>query len=549
VDCSLAVRLGSDTVVVPRHRPAKPLLGTIVEGARIFDGVSLEPVRTDLAVVDDRVALIGDLADRDAAVRIDGRGLTLAPGFIDVHSHTDELWLVDPRCEGKIMQGVTTEIGGNCGSSVAPLDGLAREYREADLAAYALPVTWRSVDEFLTLVAKRGTAPNVATLVGLGTVRRCVRGDREGRLDDVELAAERAYVRDAVEQGALGVSSGLIYVPSRFADVAELAGCATAAREAGQPRYVSHIRSEGDDLLGAVAEGLEVGRRAEVAVQFSHHKAAWKRNWGKVHASLDAIDRARASGQAVHADAYPYVAMWTDLDTMLPEDVLYGGREAALARLADPRTATAIALRLDLDHAQTWNDVLVTTVASERNTGLAGMRLDEIARGWRIPPARAVIRLLIEERLAVQAIFFAMSEDDVATVLDAPFTCIGSDASARAISGPTARGVPHPRTFGCFPRVFGRFVRGRKTLTLGDAIRRMTSLPAGVFGLRDRGRIAPGAYADLVLFDADRIVDRATYDRPYAYPDGIDSVFVNGVAVVRNGAPTGALPGRVLRGR
>lgn len=524
------------------------MLRTIVEGARIFDGGSPQPFETDLALAGDRVALVGDLADRDAAERIDGRGLTLAPGFIDVHSHSDELWLVDHRCEGKIMQGVTTEIGGNCGSSAAPLDGLALEYRRADLAAYGLDVTWRTIDEFLALVEQNRTALNVATLAGLGTIRRCVRGDREGRLDAGELEAERALTRSAVEQGALGVSSGLIYAPSRFADVAELAACAAAAREAGQPRYVTHIRSEGDDLLGAVAEAIEVGRRAEVSVQFSHHKAAWKRNWGKVHASLAAIDRARASGMPVHADAYPYVAMWTDLDTMLPEDVLFGGRAAALARLADPHLSAAIALRLELDHGGTWHDVLVTTVATERNAGLAGMRLDEIARGWRMRPARAVIRLLVEERLSVQAVIFAMSEDDVATVLDASFTCIGSDASARATTGPTARGVPHPRTFGCFPRVFGRFVRGRRTLELGEAIRRMTSLPADIFGLRDRGRIAPGAYADLVLFDADHIVDRATYERPYAYPDGIDSVFVNGVAVVRSGAPTGALPGRVLRG-
>jgi N-acyl-D-amino-acid deacylase len=524
------------------------VIDVIVGGARIYDGVSQEPLETDLAVVGDRIALIGNLEHHDAALRLDGRGRVLAPGFIDVHAHTDELWLVDPRCAGKIMQGVTTEIGGNCGSSVAPLVGLALEYRRTDLRPYNLEVEWRTLDEFFTLVERRPPALNVATLVGLGTTRRCVRGDREGRLDDGELAAECGYVREAVEHGALGVSSGLIYVPSRFANERELAACATAAREAGAPRYASHLRSEGDDLLAAVEECLAVCRRADVAGQFSHHKAAWKRNWGKVHRSLERIERARSAGASAFADVYPYVAMWTDLDTLLPEDVLFGGRDATLARLRDPGSANAIALRLELDHGGTWHDISITTLGAERNAEVAGMRVDDIARLWGLSAARAVIRLLIEEQLAVQAIFFAMNEDDVESVLSASFTCIGSDASARATDGPTARGVPHPRTFGTFPRVFGRFVRGRQTLALGEAIRRMTSLPADVFGLRDRGRVQVGAYADLVLFDADRIVDRATYDCPYAYPAGIDEVIVNGTVVVRNGRPTDARPGRVLRG-
>jgi N-acyl-D-amino-acid deacylase len=240
--------------------------------------------------------------------------------------------------------------------------------------------------------------------------------------------------------------------------------------------------------------------------------------------------------------------MWTDLDTILPDDARDGGREATLERLADPKTATALALRLELERGAEWHDIAISEVGSERNAGLAGMRLDEIAARWRLSPARAAIRLLLEERLEVQAIFFAMNEDDVATVLSADFVSIGSDASARAIDGPTARGVPHPRTFGCFPRVFGRFVRGRHTLELGEAIRRMTSLAAEQFGLQGRGRIELGAYADLVLFDSEQITDTATYDRPFAYPAGIDSVWVNGSAVVRGGNSTGARPGRALRG-
>jgi N-acyl-D-amino-acid deacylase len=512
------------------------MIDTIIEGARIYDGLGAPAFETDLAIVGDRIALLGELSERDAIARIDGRGLALAPGFIDVHSHSDELWLADGRCEGKIRQGVTTEIAGNCGTSVVP-------------GALGPQAPWRDLDDFFAGVERSGVALNVATLVGLGSTRRAVRGERAGRLEPEELRAQTRLVREAVEQGALGVSSGLIYVPSRYADRDELVACASAARAAGMPRYVSHIRSEAADLLEAVDEALEIGREADVAVQISHHKAAYKKNWGKVHRSLAAIANARVQGISAHADMYPYVAMWTGLDTILPEDATLDGREATLERLRDPQTATALALRLRLDREESeWHDIQISTLATERNASFAGMRLDEIAAFWRLSPPRAAIRLLVEEGLDVGAIFFAMDEDDVATVLSAEFVSIGSDASARAIDGPTAQGVPHPRTFGCFPRVFGRFVRGRHTLELPEAIRRMTSLAAAQFGLTDRGRIATGTFADLVLFDPARIVDTATYERPYAYPEGIDSVWVNGRAVVRAGASTGKRPGRALRG-
>jgi len=315
------------------------------------------------------------------------------------------------------------------------------------------------------------------------------------------------------------------------------------------PRYVSHIRSESDDLLAAVDEAIDIGREADVAVQLSHHKAAGKKNWGMVHRSLATIARARQSGRAVSADVYPYVAMWTDLDTILPEDAMAGGREATLERLRDPETAAALALRLALDRDDDeWHDIQISTVAGEKNASFAGMRMDAIARAWRLSAPRAALRLLLEERLEVQAVFFAMNEDDVASVLSAEFVSIGSDASARALTGPTAVGVPHPRTFGCFPRVFGRYVRGRRTLELGEAIRRMTSLAADQFDIAERGRVRVGHYADLVLFDPETIVDTATYERPFSYPLGIDMVWVNGRAVVRDGETTGARPGRVLRG-
>jgi N-acyl-D-amino-acid deacylase len=508
---------------------------------------------TDIAISDGRIVIIGDCADRDAHEIVDCTGLALAPGFIDVHSHSDELWLADGRMLGKITQGVTTEIGGNCGTSVAPLYGEARATKARDARDYKVDVDWTTFDEFFTAVERSGVAGNVASLVGLGTTRACITGASDRRMEREELVAQTRLVREAIEQGALGVSSGLIYEPSRYADRIELVACARAAREAGAPRYVSHLRDEGDALEEALEEALGIGRDADVAVRCSHHKANGRKNWGKVHRTLATIDRARHSGGDIAVDAYPYVASWTGLETILPDAIRRGGAEATLERLRDPQIAasTAMLLTIARDPAlggDTWHDILITDAGEERNANFAGYRLDEVAAHWRMSPARAAIRLLVEEELRVECAFFSMSEDDVATVLTAEFCCIGSDASARAYEGITARGIPHPRTYGTFPRVFGRFVRGRPTLSTEEAVRRMTSLPAALFGIADRGRIERGLHADLVVFDPKTIVDRATYERPFARPEGLRDVFVNGRAVLRNGDYTGARPGRVLRG-
>ena len=459
---------------------------------------------------------------------------------------------MNPRCEGKILQGVTTEIGGNCGTSVAPLYAAALAKKRRDAADYRLDVQWTSFDAFFTLVEREGVALNVASLVGLGTTRLCIAGPDARRLEPEELDAQNRLIRGAIEEGALGVSSGLIYEPGRYADLAELVACASAARDAGAPLYASHVRDEGDAAEDAIAEALAVGERAEVAVQCSHHKAAGTKNWGKVHRTLAAIDRARTRGIAVACDAYPYVASWTELATVLPKSVRDGGDEAALERLRDPEQAAAAALAVELARdpkfgGDGWDTILVTGVSSERNAELAGMRIDAIARRWSTTPPRAVIRLLVEEELRVDSAFFSMSEDDVAAVFSAGFCSVGSDASARAFSGITARGVPHPRTFGTFPRVFGRYVRQRHVFETAEAVRRMTSLPAQQFGLRGRGQVALGMCADLVVFDDEHVVDRATYENPFVPPDGIRDVYVNGFAVVREGAVTGARPGHVLR--
>lgn len=528
------------------------MLRTIFERPQVFDGLGSAPFVTDVAVADGRIVAVGDLSERDAHERVPCEGLALAPGFIDVHSHSDELWLIDPRCEGKIRQGVTTEIGGNCGTSIAPLYGSALTKKQRDAADYGLDVEWDSFEGFFGLVERNGVALNVASLVGLGTTRLCVAGPAARALEPDEIEAQNRLVRTAVEQGALGAASGLIYEPGRYATLDELVACARAAREGGSALYASHIRNEGDELEAAIDEALTIGERAEVAVQCSHHKAYGRRNWGKIHRTLATIDRARARGAAVEIDAYPYVAGWTELAIVLPKRVREGGDDEALARLRDPEQATAAAVEMEIAYdpklgGDGWDAVLITDVGSERNAGVAGMRIDALAAHWGMTPARAAIRLLVEEEMRVGAAFFVMSEDDVAAVYSASFCSVGSDASARAFTGITARGVPHPRTYGTFPRVFGRYVRGLKVFDTAEAVRRMTSLPAAHFGLADRGVVATGKLADLVVFDPERIIDRNTYENPFVPPDGIRDVYVNGEAVLRDGAMTAARPGRVLR--
>lgn len=524
------------------------MLSVVLSNAGVVDGTGSPPFKADIGLEGERIAAMGDLHERDAYTRIDCTGLTLAPGFIDVHSHSDELWLALPGCDGKIAQGVTTEIGGNCGMSAAPLRGPGLERVRRAAAHVGLDVAWNSLDEFFRLVERRGVALNVATLAGLGTTRQAVSGDSERSLTPDELARQAGLVREACEHGAIGVSSGLAYPPSQYADLDELVAMAAAARDAGAPRYASHIRNEDDSLLEATGEALQVGERAGVLVQCSHHKAAGRRNWGKVHRSLAAITQARERGIAAFADVYPYVASWTELATILPPQCRYGGIEATLGRLADRAGAESIARYLDETRGDEWHDIMITDVSSQNNAQFAGMRLDEIASGWNLDPAHAAIRLLREERLDVGAAYFRMCEEDVTTVLRADFCCVGSDASVRALQGPTARGVPHPRTFGTFARVLGTFTRERKSLHLVEAIAKMTSLPAAIFGLAGRGTIAVGNYADLVVFDAGSVADRATYERPYAYPAGIAHVFVNGAAAMRDGSLTGTRSGHVLRG-
>jgi N-acyl-D-amino-acid deacylase len=524
------------------------VLDIVFEQALVLDGTGGPSFTTDIALAGDRIARIGDCAGRDAVQRIDCRGLALTPGFIDMHGHSDEALFALPTANSKIMQGVTLEIGGNCGMSPGPFSPATLLERRAELRShFNLEAPSEDFGGFLDALEAEPPAMNFACLVGLGNSRSAVDGVLPGPLTKEALEQQCELVRAACERGAIGVSSGLIYQPGSFADMGELAALATAAAKAGSPLYASHIRSEGDRLVEAVDEALDVGMRTDVAVQLSHHKASGKRNWGKVHDTLAKIEKARGFGLDVVLDQYPYKASSTGLDVILPADVNVGTRREIADRLADPFYFSLTARRVDAEYRERWHEVLIASVGSDANRRFEGMTVDAIAAERGMPPAETALGLLRDEALDVAAIYFTMCEDDLRTVMGYPQTCIGSDASVRAVDGVTARGKPHPRAFGTFPRVFKHYVREAKVLSIEEAVRRCCGLPAGRLGLRERGLVVEGFFADLVLFDPATIADTATYEDPHRYPDGVRHVFVNGVPVVSEGRVTGSRPGKVLR--
>jgi N-acyl-D-amino-acid deacylase len=524
------------------------VLDVVLDGGFIYDGTGQAPFVTDIAFVSDRIVKVGDCSDLDAVLRLNCRGLAVAPGFIDMHGHSDEILFVIPTAESKVRQGITTEVGGNCGFSPAPLLGVALEEKREELHRhYDFEPSWSDFAGFFGALEAAPPALNFCCLAGLGTIRKALGATAAAPLDPDSLARARVAVREACEQGAIGVSSGLIYPPGRFADTLELIALAASAADATSALYASHIRSEGDGLIEAVDEALEVGRRSGCAVQLSHHKASGKRNWGKVHDTLAHVELARSSGIDVVLDQYPYKASSTGLDVILPADVNVGTHDEVAARLEDARYCALVAVRIEVEYGGRWHEVLVSTLGSRKNRHYEGMSIADIAQAMGRAPVAAALRLLIEEKLDVSAIYFTMCEDDVQTVLSYRHTCIGTDASARATHGPTSAGRPHPRAYGTFPRIFKRYVRDTGLLSMTEAVRRASSLPAGRLGLRGRGALAARNFADVVVFERDRIADTATYVVPHSYPEGIVHVFVNGVAAVKDGVSTGARTGRVLR--
>lgn len=520
----------------------------VLRGGLVYDGTGGPPVEADVAITGDRITAIGRALADAGALELDVRGLAVAPGFIDIHTHSDTTVLADRRAPSKVRQGVTTEVAGADGGSVGPwTEAEAEAARERLRERYGVEIDFHDLAGYLDFVDRFPPAVNLATMVGAGQLRHFVMGDDDRPADDAELARMVAEVRRALAAGAVGLSSGLEYTPGGFASLEELVALAGPLRGTGLP-YASHMRNEDDRLMAAVEEAVNVGRFADVPVEISHLKAQGQRNWWKADPVLEALEAARADGIDVAFDVYPYVAYSTGLANLFPLWTRDGGGDAFRARLEDPalRPRLEAAVRDKVHSLGSWDSVQVTSTADASLAWARGRRLGTLAGERGEDPYALLVRILTAGGGGM--VGFGMSEENVAKLLAHPLAVVCSDGSALATEGPLAEGSPHPRSFGTFPRVLGHYVRERRALPLEDAIRKMTSAPADRVGLRDRGRLEVGRFADVVAFDPDRVADRATYEAPFQYPEGIPHVVVNGRLVLRDGAHTEERPGRALRG-
>ncbi len=528
-----------------RPRPAE----YIIRGGLVYDGTGAAPILSDVAIVGDRISAIGTRVDTGSATVVDARGLAIAPGFIDIHSHTDLVLFVNNRAESKIRQGVTTEVVGQDGSSIGPwTDARLNTTRDSYAERYGVEIDFRDLAGFFARLAREPASVNVASMVGAGTVREYVIGNDDRPATATELSRMVRLVRDALAAGACGLSSGLEYVPGAFADLRELVELARPLAALGLP-YASHMRNEDDQLFAAIEEALNVGRLANVPVQISHLKAQGQRNWWKAQPALDMLERAGASGIDVTFDRYPYIAYSTGLASLFPVWSRDGGTDAFLARLETPEMARRIErdVRDKIAKLGSWDAVQITSTGSDTLRWAAGEKLGALASERGMEPYALLLQLTIGDRNNAGMVGFGMSEDNTERILAHPLAMVCSDAGARAPYGPLGEGSPHPRAYGSFPRLLGHYTRDRGILTLEQAIHKITDAPARRLQLAARGRIEPGFFADIVVFDPATVRDNATFTNPHAYPDGISHVFVNGVPVIADEEHTGATPGKVAR--
>jgi len=526
----------------------------VLRGGTIYDGSGEAPYVGDVAIKDDRIAALGRFHGQGER-ELDVQGRAVAPGFINMLSWATESLLVDGRALADVKQGVTLEVMGE-GESMGPLSDAVKQYMRSNQGDIKYEITWTTLGEYLDHLVELGTSVNVASFVGATTIR-----EHEIFFDDrpptpEELGRMRALVRQAMEEGALGVGSSLIYAPAFYADTDELVAlCEEAAKHGGM--YISHLRSEGNRLLEAVDELIDISRRAELRAEIYHLKAAGDANWPKLEEVIAKVEAARASGLSITADMYTYTAGATGLDAAMPPWVQEGGIDKWCERLRDPaiRARVAEEMRTPTDKwenlllgAGTPERVMLVGFKTEALKPLTGKTLAEVARLRGKSPEETAMDLVVEDHTRIDTVYFLMSEDNVRRQVKIPWLSFCSDAGAPAPEGVFLKTNPHPRAYGNFARLLGRYVRDEKLITLQEAVRKLSALPAENLRIRERGRLAPGFFADVVVFDPATITDHATFEKPHQLSTGVEQVFVNGVQVLSNGEHTNAKPGQVVRG-
>jgi N-acyl-D-amino-acid deacylase len=535
--------------------PSAPKYDLLIKNGLVIDGSGRAGYRADIAIKSERIVRIGKVIHANATREIDATGLVVAPGFIDMLGQSETYLLIDPRAMSKVMMGVTTEVTGE-GESIAPVNARLIKEQEDFNHRYNLIVDWRTLGEYFQRLERQGTGVNLATFVGATQVREYVVGFDNRPPTAAELEQMKQLVAAAMKDGALGLSTSLQYVPARFASTDEIVELAKVARQYGGI-YATHQRSEANALDESLAEVFQIARQAEIPVEIWHLKTAYKKNWGRMPEVLAKIKRARAAGLDITADMYPYIAGSTSLSACLPPWALEGGTEKMLSRLRDVRIRQQLKTEIATDSKE-WENIflgsggasgiLVGSVVNRDLEAMQGKRLSQIAQEQAKDSLDALFDLILADHGQTGAIYFMMSEEDMRAAMQAPFVSFCTDSGARANDGPLAGSKSHPRGWGSYPRILGRYVREEHLLTLEQAIHKMTGLPAKRVGLRDRGLLLAGSYADVCIFDPKTIIDRATFEMPNQHPAGIKFVIVNGQISVDDGQRTPALAGQVLRG-
>lgn len=549
----LFVAVTCHLVAQPSKTPANRF-DILIRNGLIYDGSGQPPQSGDIGIQGDRIAAIGKLTQATAAIVIDAQGKAVAPGFINVLSHTGAEFFRDRHSMSDLKQGVTTEVFGE--DSWGPVTtGEMRQQINGFLKPYGATATWTTLAEFLTTLQKKGITPNIASYLGAAQVRQNILGEENVKPTPAQLDQMRTIVRKEMEAGALGITTALIYPPNSFADTDELiALCQEASRYGG--RYIAHIRSEGDRLEEGVNELIQIGRDAKLPVELYHFKASGQRNWPRMQSAIDLINKARQQGQDVTANMYTYTAGATGLTSCLPPYLFNGGFMAGWKRLQDPATRQKLKAEVQqkgndwenmFQLAGSTDNILLTAFEVDSLKKYNGKTLGQIAAIWRKDPIETVMDLIVADKSRVETTYFLMSEENVKKGISQPWVSFGSDAASLSVDRKEA-GIVHPRTFGNFARLLGKYVRDEHVMPLEEAVRRLTNLPATNHKLPDRGLLRSGYYADVVIFDPATIADKATFADPFQYSVGVQYVVINGKLVLNDGEHTGVFPGRAIWG-